>query len=73
MRRNDRFKKIQIVYLPQVRTYGTGKRVAIITYGNGVLASLQARAALSEQDITVIDVPYLSRVPTGSDEYFSCP
>jgi hypothetical protein len=39
--------------------------VAIVTYGNGVVAALQARAALSEADITVIDCPYLSHVPAG--------
>ena len=61
----------------QVRTYGQGKRLAIVTYGNGVNASLQARATLQkmceekgmkgrpEDEIVVIDVPYLSRVPTG--------
>ncbi len=48
------------------------RRIAIVTYGNGVVASLQAsRELLNEKWITaddeldVIDCPYLSDVPRG--------
>jgi 2-oxoisovalerate dehydrogenase E1 component len=47
-------------------------RIAIVTYGNGVAASLQARRGLlnrqlieTEEDLDVIDCHYLSDVPEG--------
>jgi len=45
-----------------VMTYGEGKEVAIVTYGNGVAT---AKIAQTKLDIktTVIDAPYLSSVP----------
>jgi hypothetical protein len=55
-----------------VRRYGTKGSMAIVTYGNGVVTSLQARIALfessaisSEEDLDIIDCPYLSGVPDG--------
>jgi 2-oxoisovalerate dehydrogenase E1 component len=52
-----------------VRVYGSGRRVGIVTYGNGVVAGLQAQAVLEDElrvsDVAVIDVPYLSSVPRG--------
>jgi pyruvate/2-oxoglutarate/acetoin dehydrogenase E1 component/TPP-dependent pyruvate/acetoin dehydrogenase alpha subunit len=55
-----------------VRRYGTKGSMAIVTYGNGVVTSFQARRALfetsaisSEEDVDIIDCPYLSGVPGG--------
>jgi hypothetical protein len=43
------------------------EKVAIVTYGNGVLAALQARQILLDEmnisNITIIDCPLLSQVP----------
>jgi hypothetical protein len=61
-----------------VRTYGTippvepvegsPKTLAIVTYGNGVIAALQAQQELAKEHnltaITVIDCPLLSGVPS---------
>lgn len=56
----------------EVRRYGTAGRWAILSYGNGVVTSLQARRALfkngivgSEDAVDIIDCPYLSAVPNG--------
>lgn len=52
---------------------GGAGRLAIVTYGDGVVSALQARAALaaagviSRASVDVIDVPYLSSVPAGLD------
>lgn len=50
-------------------------RLAIVSYGNGVVTALQARKALADQgfvkcesDIDIIDCPYLSGVPKGLEE-----
>ena len=55
-----------------VRRYGMNGKMAIVTYGNGVVTSLQARRDLversdisSEEEIDIIDCPYLSGVPDG--------
>jgi hypothetical protein len=46
--------------------YGGGGRRAIVTYGNGVVAALQAREELpNPQDVVVIDSPYLSSASSG--------
>ena len=45
---------------------GDGERMAIVTYGNGVVTALQAVAQLppdQARGVTVIDSPYLSSVP----------
>ncbi|KAG7358941.1 dehydrogenase E1 component [Nitzschia inconspicua] len=70
----------------QVHQYlgGTGKsdspsisvaRVAIVSYGNGVVTSLQARRGLvqrkviqDEDQVDIIDCPFLSGVPRGLEE-----
>jgi 2-oxoisovalerate dehydrogenase E1 component len=55
--------------------YGQGKSLAIVSYGNGLLTSLQAKkelekdhAGLLGDGITVIDCPYLSHVPRQLEE-----
>lgn len=59
----------------QVRRYGTTGKTAIVTYGNGVVTSLQARRylveagdLLNEEAIDIIDCPYLSAAPAGLHE-----
>lgn len=61
-----------ILSFDTVRMYGTRGKWAIVTYGNGVFTSLQARRSLFEQgvvsceaDLDIIDCIYLSRVPDG--------
>ncbi len=52
------------------RAADPARRLAIVTYGDGVVSALQARAALPDgagSSIDVIDVPYLSSVPAGLD------
>jgi len=56
----------------EVRRYGTQGCWAVLSYGNGVVTSLQARRSLlesgliaSENEVDVIDCPYLSDVPDG--------
>jgi hypothetical protein len=44
----------------------TSQRVAVVTYGNGVVTALQAVAGMSADEsegVVVIDSPYLSAVP----------
>jgi hypothetical protein len=49
-------------------TTGTAKHV-IVTYGNGVVTALQSRAFLAkENEIDIIDCPYLSGTPQGLKE-----
>lgn len=48
-----------------------GGDLAIVSYGNGVIASLQAQKALEEHlgiHVTVVDCPYLSSPPTQLGE-----
>jgi 2-oxoisovalerate dehydrogenase E1 component len=59
----------------EVRRHGTQGKWAIVTYGNGVVTSLQARKSLldrkiisHEEELDVIDCPYLSAVPKGLSE-----
>ena len=49
------------------------KRVCIISYGNGVGASKQARALLASEavEVTVVDCPYLSDVPGGLSRFLA--
>jgi len=63
--------------LHDVRTYGDGEgggrggrgKVAVVTYGNGVVTSLQAREALpNPSDVDVVDCMLLSSVPDGLKE-----
>lgn len=55
-------------------TTSTG-RIAIVTYGNGLVASLQARRRLvdekfiqAEGELDIIDCPYLSGIPNGLEK-----
>jgi len=46
----------------------TGKRLAIVTYGTGVVTAIQAQKELKDRgfpDVTVIDSPYLSSASQG--------
>ena len=56
----------------EVKCYGhtSSNDTAVVTYGDGVITALQAKAELEDEGIasggiTVIDCPLLSRVPTG--------
>ena len=56
----------------RVQRYGTSARLGVVTYGNGVVTALQARRLLvetgllsAEEDLDVIDCPYLSAIPDG--------
>jgi len=53
----------------EVRTYGDGFGMLIVTYGNGVPTALIAKDKLEKDydlmDIVVVDVPYISGVPSG--------
>ncbi|RYE54088.1 MAG: MFS transporter, partial [Rhizobiaceae bacterium] len=53
------------IALGEVGRHGDGKDVAILTFGNGVHLSMQARQGLSEDgvDARVIDVRWLSPLP----------
>lgn len=59
----------EVLSWDQVMTYGSSKKLAIVTYGNGVVTALQAKHELMTQhgldDFTIIDSPYLSAVPQG--------
>jgi len=59
-------------------TYGTTGKVAMVTYGNGVVTALQARRSLvkrglllTEEEIDILDCPCLSMVPDGLKEKLS--
>ncbi|MCW2749769.1 MAG: transporter [Aeromicrobium sp.] len=49
----------------QLRTYGNGRDVLLVTFGNGVRMSLRASAELAEGgiDTTVVDLQWLSPLP----------
>jgi 2-oxoisovalerate dehydrogenase E1 component len=51
--------------LGQLRTYGEGLDVLLVTFGNGVRMSLRASAELAESGIetTVLDLQWLSPLP----------
>jgi len=52
--------------------YGAKGDIAVVTYGNGVVTSLQARRELShdidEQSIDIVDSPYISDLSNGLKE-----
>lgn len=57
------------MHFDEIRTYGaeTKHDVTVVTYGNGVIAALQAADGLKEThgvDVRVIDSPYVGRVPS---------
>jgi 2-oxoisovalerate dehydrogenase E1 component len=51
--------------LGTVRTYGTGERLLVVTFGNGLRMSLRAAATLEQEGIatTVLDLRWLSPLP----------
>jgi hypothetical protein len=58
-----------------IRRYGTTGKLAVVTYGNGVVTALEARKMLAESsviasqdEIDILDCPYLSGVPDGLRE-----
>lgn len=58
-----------------IRRYGTTGKLAVVTYGNGVVTALEARKMLAESsaiasqdEIDILDCPYLSGVPEGLKE-----
>lgn len=57
----------EVMTFDEVRTYGEGTKLAIVSYGNGVPTSLIAQKRLQDEHgmkgVTVIDAPYLSGVP----------
>lgn len=57
----------QHVPLATARTYGTGADLTIVTFGNGLLLSLQASAVLRERGIEarVVDLRWLVPLPVG--------
>jgi len=56
----------------EVRTYGEGDQLLIVSYGNGVPTALRAQRALQEdhgiKGAVVVDVPLLSGVSSGLTE-----
>jgi 2-oxoisovalerate dehydrogenase E1 component len=61
-----------IMAFDRIRRYGESGSSSIVTYGNGVVTALQSRRELvdkgifsREQDIDIIDCPYLSSAPKG--------
>ena len=71
-RETDALSYADYMGFDEIRRYGTQGRFATITYGNGVVTSLQSRQALvtsgvlsSESEMDVLDCPYLSGVPEG--------
>eukprot|EP00756_Hemistasia_phaeocysticola_P034406 Hpha_TRINITY_DN16518_c4_g1::TRINITY_DN16518_c4_g1_i1::g.134215::m.134215/K11381/bkdA; 2-oxoisovalerate dehydrogenase E1 component len=62
----------------EVTVYGSGNKLAIVTYGTGVLQALQARDLMVKsgmEGVTVVDCPLLSRVPKGLEDVLKgyCP
>merc|ERR1719313_762084 len=57
----------EVMTFDEIRQYGNGKDLAIVSYGNGVPTSLIAQKSLQDMHgwsgVTVIDAPYLSSVP----------
>jgi pyruvate/2-oxoglutarate/acetoin dehydrogenase E1 component len=58
-----------------VRRYGTTGKVAVVSYGNGVVTALQARRSLfdkgviaSETEVDIIDIALISEIPLGLKE-----
>lgn len=70
------FPKDGEMHFDEVVQYGSGgtQRLGIVAYGNGVPTALRARddvvgqQGFAPDDVTVIDVPYLSRASKGLEE-----
>lgn len=62
----------EVMAFDEVRTYGDGSDLAIISYGNGVPTALRAKRRLEEDHgaagVVVVDAPLLSAVPSGLSE-----
>jgi hypothetical protein len=63
---------IDFLTFDKVKRYGSKGRYATVAFGNGVVTALQSRRALveggvlgSEEEMDVIDCPYISGVPQG--------
>lgn len=54
-----------------VLQYGKGKKLCIVGFGNGLVSAFQARGQLirdnllGKDDVTIIDCPYISDIPSG--------
>jgi len=66
------FNDIRLYKFNNDKASGTKSKIAIVSYGNGVVTSLQARQGLlsrgilgSEVDVDIIDCPYLSGLSLG--------
>jgi hypothetical protein len=72
-------EKEDLLTFDDIRVNGEGTAsMAIVSYGNGIVTSLQARRGLvdrgileSEADLDVIDSPYLSAVSRGLEDALS--
>jgi len=56
----------EILHFDEIIQYGNGKDLTIVSFGNGVVKSLQAQKILKEKhgiNCTVIDTPYISNIP----------
>ena len=64
----------EVMCFHDIRQYGVGANVAIVSYGEGVVTCLRARKILLEtsevgaRDVDIIDCPYLNNVPDGLKE-----
>ena len=62
----------------EVRCYGKGGKFCIVTFGNGVVTVLQARLDMyragvieAENDVDIVDCPYISSLPEGLADIIS--
>jgi hypothetical protein len=66
-------KEDEIMSFHDVRRFGNSGQHLIVTYGNGVVTALKARRLMAEQNIAIasedeidiIDCPYISDIPDG--------
>jgi len=60
---------LEVKDFDEVCLHGDGEELLIVSYGNGVPTALRARRRLAEEHgvkgVSVVDVPYLSDVPSG--------
>ena len=62
----------EIMSFHDVRRFGSKGKHLLVTYGNGVVTALRARKSLlsqnlvaSEDDLDIVDCPYISDIPDG--------
>jgi len=56
----------EILHFDEIIQYGNGKDLTIVSFGNGVVKSLQTQKILKDKhgiNCTVIDTPYISSIP----------